>query len=342
MRNKSIIFAISIVCLTIGWLFGARYAPQEDVNPPSDVRENSPKYSFINPLLFSRSSKNFFTAEFQSLNDSLQASITSIVKANMATSVSVYFRDLNTGHWTGINEDKTYHPSSMLKVLGLMSYLRKAEEDPSFLSKKLYYKAEVDQGQHYAPQHILSTGLHTVDELLEQTIKYSDNAVLNILDASDKDNIFNKAYHTFELPLASNVDDIDGFMSPRSYSALFRTLYNGTYLSRDDSEKALQLLTQTDFNVGLVAGLPAGVPVAHKFGEHTYGLANDQIVRRELHDCGIVYYPGHPYLICVMTEGADFSSLEKAISSLSKTVYMYVDKNINKEVLLYLYYGQSF
>jgi beta-lactamase class A len=248
----------------------------------------------------------------------------------MATSVSVYFRDLNTGHWTGINEDKTYHPSSMLKVLGLMSYLRKAEEDPSFLSKKLYYKAEVDQGQHYAPQHILSTGLHTVDELLEQTIKYSDNAVLNILDASDKDNIFNKAYHTFELPLASNVDDIDGFMSPRSYSALFRTLYNGTYLSRDDSEKALQLLTQTDFNVGLVAGLPAGVPVAHKFGEHTYGLANDQIVRRELHDCGIVYYPGHPYLICVMTEGADFSSLEKAISSLSKTVYMYVDKNINK------------
>jgi hypothetical protein len=42
----------------------------------------------------------------------------------------------------------------------------------------------------------------------------------------------------------------------------------------------------------------------------------------EMHDCGIVYYPYRPYLLCVMTKGSgEIKSLETVIQDVSKMVY---------------------
>lgn len=312
----------------VGYIGGVKNSVQTTITPPVEVRENSSEYKFINPLLFSRVSKSFYTEEYRTLNDSVTSAIQSTVDDGFAESVSVYFRDLNTGHWTGIREDQKYHPSSMLKVLGLMSYLRRSEENPSLLQEKLYYTYTKDPGQYYQPEKPLPNMFVSTEKILENMIMYSDNSALHVLDVNDKANTFNKAYHAFQLPLAKNIDDIDGFMSPRSYSALFRTLYNSTYLSREMSEKALKLLSETTFNKGLVAGVPKGIVVAHKFGEHTYELTDNIIESRELHDCGIVYYPQHPYLVCIMTKGDSFPKLETVISDLSRLIYSFVDKKV--------------
>jgi hypothetical protein len=45
----------------------------------------------------------------------------------------------------------------------------------------------------------------------------------------------------------------------------------------------------------------------------------------QLHDCGIIYYPGNPYLLCVMTRGTDWSALEKTIQTISAMTYKEVD-----------------
>jgi hypothetical protein len=42
---------------------------------------------------------------------------------------------------------------------------------------------------------------------------------------------------------------------------------------------------------------------------------------RELHDCGIVYLPDNPYLLCVMTKGNDFAKMEKIIEEISRLSY---------------------
>ena len=62
--------------------------------------------------------------------------------------------------------------------------------------------------------------------------------------------------------------------------------------------------------------LPKNIIVAHKFGES--GELGKEV---QLHDCGIVYSPQHPYLICVMTKGKDFKNLENVIRSISKIAY---------------------
>ena len=104
---------------------------------------------------------------------------------------------------------------------------------------------------------------------------------------------------------------------------LFRS-YNATYLSQEYSEKALKLLTEPDIP-GIRAGVPTTITVAQKFGERSVYDTNNNLTDRELHDCGIVYKPGSPYLLCVMSRGKDFDTMAKNISDLSALVYQNID-----------------
>lgn len=114
----------------------------------------------------------------------------------------------------------------------------------------------------------------------------------------------------------------DQTIEVKQYSSIFLQLYNSSFFdTKESSEQALELLSQSTFDKGLVAGVPKGTVVAHKFGERsdfTDGI-------RQLHDCGIVYFPGSPYLLCVMTRGRDMNMLAQTISSISKMVYQEVE-----------------
>jgi beta-lactamase class A len=105
------------------------------------------------------------------------------------------------------------------------------------------------------------------------------------------------------------------------YAAFFRVLFNASYLTKESSQKALELLTHTDFTGGLVAWVSnSDILVAHKFGERGIIGANG-IEEKQLHDCWIVYYPDRPYILCVMTRGLDWSKLQQTIADISKMVY---------------------
>ncbi len=109
-------------------------------------------------------------------------------------------------------------------------------------------------------------------------------------------------------------------ISAKDYSLFFRVLYNATYLGRKNSERALGLLAQASFKDALVAGIPTETVVAHKYGTRST-LINGTIVNPELHDCGIVYKPEHPYFLCVMTRGSTMPGLKKTIGDISALVY---------------------
>ncbi len=295
---------------------------------PVDVRADSSDYEFINPLIFSKTKKDILSEEFEDLNTLLKKSIGVLEGQGKAKDISVYYRDLNTSHWTGVNEDAKYDPSSLLKVVTLVSYLKRSLINPALLTKTLYYRGVDETGQYYKGGKGLLPSYHSVSELLEAMIVESDNTAKSVL--TDFDTIgFQEVYRDFQLPLPATLDTSD-YMSARSYSVIFRALYNSTYLPWDVSEKALGLLSVTTFDKGIVAGTPEGTKVSHKFGEHTYVRGDGSIEKRELHDCGIVYLPAHPYFICIMTQGKDFGELEKVISSLSESVYKYVKDTVVK------------
>jgi beta-lactamase class A len=311
-------------------LFGHKTITEEITS----VRETAANYSFINPLLFVQVPEQVAFPEYQPLHTSLENYRTKALHEEKANEISIYFRDLNESKWIGINETATFSPASMLKVVTLISTLREAETDPKLLHATAYITGKggvlpTDIQTYYPPKDPVVIGhTYTVDQLLQHLIVDSDNIANNALyEIIGADNI-NKTYQDLELP----TPDEDGAKNytPQQYSHLFRALYNGTYLSKKISEQVLELLSKTYFDKGLVAGVPTGTIVSHKFGVRNIltdgAKPTDEPTARELHDCGIVYYPNNPYFLCVMTRGKDFPTLEGVIKDISKIAWDEVSK----------------
>lgn len=259
----------------------------------------------------------------------LKAELTTLIedkkKEGKVDYVAIYFRDLESGPTLGINDRQDFIPASLLKVPYALAALRLGEEvGPEILKHKVIYKGDTIYTQVFKPKETIQTGQeYTIDELIFRSIAYSDNLagelLFDYLKKSHGDNIILDIYRDLgiikpEDPIASSI------INTKGYASIFRQLYNASFLQRDPSEKLLSILAQSNFDYGLRHGVPAEVRIAHKFGERS--LENGE---KQLHDCGIIYYPDNPYLLCIMTRGGDFRYLQDTIGLISKKVYEEVD-----------------
>lgn len=295
------------------------------------IRSKNTNSHYTNPLLGYNFPNNKEFDEFQPLEKKLNNFINSQKQSGQINKISVYFRDLNMGRWTGINENDKYDPASMLKVVIMIAYYKESENDPAFLNKQIIYTQSLDkdieQVAYQTPSELKTDQKYSIQQLIEAMIVNSDNGAKNALLANINPRSLNEVYT--DLGLQPPNDTQNYTISAKAYSLFFRILYNTTYLDENNSEKALSLLTKAGYKDGLVAGLPANVEAAHKFGEHVNTDANGQITDVELHDCGIIYYPQKPYLLCVMTSGPDIGKLASAIKNISQLVYSDIDSNYN-------------
>lgn len=246
-------------------------------------------------------------------------------KEGRVSDAAVYFRDLHRGPVFGINELITFAPASLLKLPLAFVLLGAAEDQPAVAAQKINYNGTTSvSDQRVKPRESAQIGNeYTITELLHMMLSYSDNASYEVLEQflSNNESRMTIREETFqEIGLIDPKDRVEATVTVRGYASLFRLLYNASYLNVEHSEQVLSWLAESDFKAGLVAGVPEGVKVAHKFGERLY--ANDV---KELHDCGIVYFPDNPYLLCIMTRGMEWESLEKLTAEISHIVYTEVE-----------------
>jgi beta-lactamase class A len=243
--------------------------------------------------------------------------------------ISVYFRSLNDGPWFGIHENTNYFPASLLKVPIMIAYFKKAESDPSILDKKIYYDpgilktlGDFNNGEYYPAKEVIMPGQsYTVIDLINRMIEFSDNNAKNLLEINfDSPNELYKVYIDLGFVTPPELRGGGDVLSVHEYASFYRVLYNASYLNQEYSEKALEILSKTDFKRGISESVPNNITISHKFGEYSDNNF------KQLHDCGIIYYPKSPYILCVLTRGSDFSNLESVISTISDTVYKEVDK----------------
>ncbi len=285
-------------------------------------------YVFIKPLIGVTTPKSYGQAKLASLHTSV-ARTASAMPAGSLTRYAYYFRDLTSGAWTGINEEDQYDPASMLKIVVAVAAYKQEEATPGFLSRRLVYTqdlANVNAAFPFAPKIALSVGQsYSVPFLLKEMLSNSDNAAKDLLLSSIDQSVIDKVYIDLSIPKPNDTNSAGYTISPQDYSRFLRIIYYGTYdLSWQNSNELMQLLNDATFTSGLVAGVPDSVRVAHKYGEHvigTGGVANGV----ELSDCGIVYHPERPYLICVMTEGKDPLQLANFIAQVSRATYTAVN-----------------
>lgn len=278
----------------------------------------------VHPLLAYRTPEATVYGEYVDLKQALEVNVAEAKNVLNASKISLYFRDLDIARWVGIAEDDTYHPASLMKVPLMIAYFKEAEKNPALLSKRLPYHTFTNLPPFDTPSTLVVGTAYSVNNLIERMIIDSDNGAAILLLEHMNPEVLSETYTTLGIPEPDDYT-IDYKISARTYGLFFRILYNATYLTPAYSEKALALLTKTTFTKTLVAGVPEGVTVAHKWGQHV-STRGEQITGIELSDCGVVYYPGHPYLLCVMTRATDEASAMKIISAISKTTYDAVAK----------------
>ncbi|MFZ2300052.1 MAG: serine hydrolase [Candidatus Moraniibacteriota bacterium] len=320
------VFAIFATGVIAGFFL---YSLMEKKSAP--VAENASKqvrqigsYQYINPLLECEVAEGSIDARKENFRDELDRFIVGLKKDKSLTDAAVYFRDLNNGPTFGINDQAGFFPASLLKVPILMAYYHVAERDPFILKDVIRFEVPRDFGpihQSIVPQKELVSGeVYSVEELIQRMIVYSDNQAAFLLANSLPKTDFESLFGMLGLD-RDTLEKTGAKLTVKEYASFFRILFNSSYLSSEYSEKVLKLLTETDFSGALKAGVPEDVSVSHKFGE-----AGTGDIERQLHDCGIVYFPNHPYLACIMTRGKDTDELKKSIVDISRFIYEKIDE----------------
>lgn len=277
-------------------------------------------YSFINPLLdYEQNIKTPLRSEMKQLEHNIDTLINQAVVAGRVENASAYYRDLNNGPWLSLNDELIYTPASLLKVPLMMSFFKQAETDPGILSKVVTYDTAITVPPHnleHSSSTIMLGSTYTVYQLIEIMITTSDNIATSLLLKNINPAVRERVYQDLAIPLPDFLDSNKSYLTAREYASFFRILYNSTYLTPEYSEQALKILSNSEFSLGIKAGLTPGTKVSHKFG-----VSTNSEQTKQLHNCGIVYPdPRPPYILCIMTSGDDFYEMADVIRDIAKLV----------------------
>ena len=267
------------------------------------------------PLLSSRAvlgSKNDITVSFLPLRNQIHNEVDPI-----SDTFAIYFEYLPTGTAIGINEDSEFTAASLLKVPVVMAYYAKKERlnmmsDPTVQIKKSELNSKFGTLYKEGAGATINLG-----DAARIAITESDNTASFILADQISDNDFKTVYEGLDIPQTLKGDS--PIITAIQYVSILKALYYSSVLNVDDSEKILSYMTKTDFSDMLPAGVPRSVPIAHKIG----------LIDKEIYqDCGIVYVPDRPYVLCMISK-SDRATAKARMQNISKTVYNFVASNQN-------------
>jgi len=321
--NLSIIFNV-LLFIVIIFLVSISIKKQGNNDSKNFItRSVDSSYLLTNPIL---DCENSFSGKDSIIPfDLLSEKVSEVKNKYSVEDISIYFRDLNNGPWVGINENEVFSPASLLKVPIMMELLYEAQYDQSLLEKIV--KVTPSDINTYYHQNITFENLLSVDkdysleEVAKSMIQKSDNTgtivLLNNIDNSHIGDIF----RSIGVPYKDTNTEVS--VKIKEYAGFFRVLFNSSYLNREMSEKALKILSESEYRDGIAYGIPRNIIIAHKFGERE---TSDTVNNTQLHDCGIIYYPNKPYILCIMTKDDSFKMQEKVIQDLSIFIYKKVDE----------------
>jgi beta-lactamase class A len=272
--------------------------------------------------------------------DAARANIEQMIAASGAEVVAVSFHDLETGRSLQLNERRSLHAASTMKLPVMMEVFRLAEEKQIDLSRELGVKNvfySIVDGSEYrldkkddSDQEIygLIGQKMSVRSLVDRMITTSSNLATNLLIqlvTPPKIMSLLKEAGANDMRVLRGVEDSKAFAAGKNnittaydLHLLFRAIAENRILSRASCDEMVAILASQKFNEGIPAGLPAGIRVAHKTGEIT----------AHNHDAAIVFLPGRkPYVLVVLTKGiSDQRQSSELIAGISSVIYRLVAK----------------
>lgn len=318
---KYLLIVVALIAVTTGGFYaGSQFYKPADGGHLNLVLEFRPgEYPLINPTVTAGLNKHYII-NVQPLKDTFLE-----ITKKYPQKTYVYFAYLNNDSWTGINEREYFTAASTIKVPLAMS-LMKAVEDKKIRLEDTYTVTREDLDENFGEFYKEAEGkTYTLRELTRIMLEESDNtassAIVSALKNIGLDDPFLNIYTFMGWDNYPGLGDRPEYfdVNLKVLSNMFLALYNAKYVDIEHSQEILKYLDNDNFNEEIVAGVPAGIAVAHKSGVH--------INEEAYSDCGIVFAPNRHYLLCLGSEGADKATADRFMVEISKAAYEYVINN---------------
>jgi beta-lactamase class A len=215
--------------------------------------------------------------------------------------------NLGTGERLSIRGDETFPTASLIKVAVLVTLMDEVRRGNLRLDERSAMIARDRVGGSGVLQYMQSGLQPTLGDLAWLMITISDNTATNLLldkvnvktvwDKMDSLSLHHTRIHskTFlrstSIAVDSSVKYGLGVTTPNETARLFELLYRGSAVSPALDSAAVEMLRANQDATKLARWLPDTIPVAHKTGE----------VDQSRNDCGIIYGPDAPLVVCAMT-----------------------------------------
>ena len=225
---------------------------------------------------------------------------------------ALYFEYLPTSTTFEINGDSEFTELSLMKVPAVMAYFHNKERLGITRDSTVSIKAS-ELNDLFGLLYKKGAGYRiNLSDAVKLALQKSDNtAALVIMDQISPDD-FDFVYDG--LGVTQAMYNGHPMITAHEYAFILKGLYFSSVLNNSDSEKILEFLTNTDFSDMLPAGIPKGIPVAHKIGVD-YGKLYS--------DCGIVYKPMRPYILCMISKSNLLPARER-MKKISAMTYAYI------------------
>jgi beta-lactamase class A len=258
---------------------------------------------------------NDFIINLQPLRTAMRAHV-----AAADDRLGVYFEYLPTGGSIGINQDYRYFAASLLKVpIVIQAYLSRERGLLSFDDPLVLQEEDLDRRFGVMWREGAGATL-TVRQAVRAVLVDSDNTALAALQrhlTTRHVAFLDEAFDYLDIP--KELVSREAVVSPKNYSSVLRSLYLAVALPPASASEMLSLLSASSFSNGLRAGVPGTVRVAHKMGVYE-AVAEEPTIS----DCGIVYVPKRPFLMCVMVQADALDEAARHIEDLTRLAYEFV------------------
>lgn len=224
---------------------------------------------------------------------------------------SVIVHNLADGRYAAVNPNNTYYAASLFKTAVLLETYRQRDLGSIDFATELTVDEEVMQYDLGTLEYL---GIEEGDKVLlgdavEAMIVVSDTALANLvlgeLGSADVDATLREIG-----AVTMSVGTRDLPTTAADMYAVLSEIATGSGVSEGSRQEMLSLMAQEWFRSGVVAGIPAGTPFAHKTGSFTDAT----------HDVAIVDGPAGPYIIAVLS---DRSYQWEPIAAVSAAVWQY-------------------
>lgn len=232
---------------------------------------------------------------------------------------SFYFEYLPTGTNIRDGDSNELVGASLMKTPIVMNLYKAAEAGKIDLNKKvMVQKSDISSDPLYGSPGKLKAGdMLTLREISRIALTESDNTAAYIVFRTSKDLIplKDQSLNNLDIEVQTRKTEEGGeyvLIGARAYASILKCLYLSCYLSEDSSSEILDSLTASTTTKRIKAGVPDNIKVASKIGSFSQQTQSD---------CGIVYLPKRPYLLCIMLQSN--KDVETYFKEISRIAYEY-------------------